>query len=98
MSQDSKENGNHSKAIYDRAVEVITGGVSRNTIFRKPHPFYVASASGSFIKDVEGVDRLDFANNMASLIHGHSHPAIINAVIIIFKIKKFICSDASSCI
>lgn len=80
MSQDSKENGSQSKAIYDRAVEVITGGVSRNTIFRKPHPFYVASAKGSFITDIEGVERLDFANNMASLIHGHSHPAIIKAV------------------
>jgi len=80
MSQDSKGNDNQSKEIYKRALEVITGGVSRNTIFRKPHPLYVASASGSYIKDVEGVERLDFANNMASLIHGHSHPAIIKAV------------------
>lgn len=80
MSKVLKEKINPSKAIYDRAVEVITGGVSRNTIFRKPHPFYVASASGSYIKDIEGTERLDFANNMASLIHGHSHPAIIEAV------------------
>jgi len=80
MSQVLKEKINPSKAIYDRAVEVITGGVSRNTIFRKPHPFYVASASGSYIKDIEGTERLDFANNMASLIHGHSNPAIIDAV------------------
>ena len=75
-----EENGIASKHIYNRAVEVLTGGVSRNTIFRKPHPFYVASALGSYIKDVEGTERLDFANNMASLIHGHSHPAIIEAV------------------
>ena len=69
-----------SKAIYDRAVDVITGGVSRNTIYRAPHPFYVASAKGSYITDIDGTERLDFANNMASLIHGHSHPTIINAV------------------
>ena len=75
-----EEKGEASKHIYSRAVEVLTGGVSRNTIFRKPHPFYVASASGSYIKDIEGTKRLDFANNMASLIHGHSHPAIIKAV------------------
>ncbi len=80
MSQVLNQNGKSSKVIYDRAVEVLTGGVSRNTIFRKPHPFYVASASGSYIKDIEGTERLDFANNMASLIHGHSHPAIIEAV------------------
>ena len=75
-----EENAIASKNIYSRAVEVLTGGVSRNTIFRNPHPFYVASASGSYIKDIEGTERLDFANNMASLIHGHSHPAIIKAV------------------
>jgi len=80
MSKTLNENGQSSKAIYNRALEVLTGGVSRNTIFRKPHPFYVAHAKGSYIQDIEGVDRLDFANNMASLIHGHSHPAIISAV------------------
>ena len=69
-----------NKAIYDRACNVLTGGVSRNTIFRKPHPIYVATAKGSYITDIEGVERIDFANNMASLIHGHAHPAIVKAV------------------
>ncbi|MCK5401004.1 MAG: aspartate aminotransferase family protein [Flavobacteriaceae bacterium] len=77
-SQNSADKTN--KAIYDRACNVLTGGVSRNTIFRKPHPYYVASAKGSYITDIEGVERIDFANNMASLIHGHSHPAIVDAV------------------
>lgn len=76
----SKEKVVKSKAIYDRACEVITGGVSRNTIFRKPHPYYVAKAQGSYITDVDGIERLDFANNMASLIHGHAHPKIVEAV------------------
>ncbi|HBH05605.1 MAG TPA: aspartate aminotransferase family protein [Flavobacteriales bacterium] len=69
-----------NKAIYQRATKVLTGGVSRNTIFRKPHPVYVAKAKGSYVTDVEGIERIDFANNMASLIHGHAHPAIIEAV------------------
>jgi glutamate-1-semialdehyde 2,1-aminomutase len=69
-----------SKDIYNRATKVLTGGVSRNTIFRKPHPLYVESAKGSYIKDIEGVERIDFANNMASLIHGHAHPEIIEEV------------------
>ena len=68
------------KTIYDRACNVLTGGVSRNTIYRHPHPYYVATAKGSYITDVEGVERIDFANNMASLIHGHSHPAIVDAI------------------
>lgn len=67
--------------IYARACNVLTGGVSRNTIYREPHPYYVATAKGSYVTDIEGVERIDFANNMASLIHGHSHPAINEAVI-----------------
>ena len=69
-----------SESLYRRAVRVMPGGVSRNTVLRKPHPVYAAHASGCRITDVEGVERIDFANNMASLIHGHSHPAIVAAV------------------
>ena len=69
-----------SEALYRRAVRVMPGGVSRNTVLRKPHPIYASHASGCRITDVEGVERIDFANNMASLIHGHSHPAIVTAV------------------
>ena len=69
-----------SAALYRRAVKVMPGGVSRNTVLRKPHPIYASHASGCRIVDVDGVERIDFANNMASLIHGHSHPAIITAV------------------
>ena len=76
----NKENKS-SKKLYDRAIKVLTGGISRNTIFRDPHPFYVKSAYGSYIKDIDGNTRIDFANNMASLIHGHSHPKIVEAVI-----------------
>ncbi len=67
--------------IYAEACKVIAGGVSRNTIYHKPHPFYAAHASGSYVTDIDGIKRADFANNMASLIHGHAHPAIVEAVI-----------------
>lgn len=76
----NKAKGESSKAIYERACDVLTGGVSRNTIFRKPHPYYVESAKGSYITDIDGTEYVDFANNMGSLIHGHSHPAIVGAV------------------
>ena len=79
-NSNQNSNGETSKAIYERAVDVLTGGVSRNTIFRKPHPYYAASAKGSYITDIDGTERIDFANNMASLVHGHSHPAIVEAV------------------
>ena len=75
MSKTSK-----SKELYKQAREVIIGGVSRNTIFRKPYPHYASTASGCYVTDIEGTVRVDFANNMAALIHGHSYPPIIDAV------------------
>ncbi|NOZ32899.1 MAG: aspartate aminotransferase family protein [Alphaproteobacteria bacterium] len=69
-----------SADLYLRAQKVMPGGVSRNTILRQPHPVYAARGHGCYITDIEGVTRLDFANNVASLIHGHAHPAIVSAV------------------
>jgi glutamate-1-semialdehyde 2,1-aminomutase len=69
-----------SAAIYERALRVLPGGASRNTILRKPHPLYVDRGEGCWVVDVDGVRRLYFANNMASLIHGHAHPQIVEAV------------------
>ena len=49
-------------------------------MLRSPHPLYVDRASGCRVTDIEGVEHIDFANNMASLIHGHCHPEIVEAV------------------
>lgn len=68
------------KEIYDQAKKIIPGGVSRNTVHRYPYPEYVAKARGAYVTDINGVERIDFANNMAALIHGHAHPVIIEAV------------------
>lgn len=70
----------HSAQLYERALKVLPGGVSRNTVLRDPHPAYATHGSGCRIWDMDGVERLDFSNNMASLIHGHAHPAITAAV------------------
>jgi glutamate-1-semialdehyde 2,1-aminomutase len=69
-----------SAELFERAKRVLAGGVSRNTLLREPHPLYAAKVDGCRITDLDGVERIDFANNMAALIHGHAHPAIIEAV------------------
>jgi glutamate-1-semialdehyde 2,1-aminomutase len=76
----SRTDQSASAALYARALESLPGGVSRNTVLRKPHPLYAAHAQGCRVTDIEGVERIDFSNNMASLIHGHAHPAIVAAV------------------
>ncbi|MDJ0923817.1 MAG: aspartate aminotransferase family protein [Acidimicrobiia bacterium] len=70
-----------SAELYQRAKAVLPGGVSRNTVLRSPHPLYVDRAEGCRVTDIEGQTRIDFANNMAALIHGHAHPVVTKAVI-----------------
>ena len=69
-----------SESLYAKALELLPGGVSRNTVLREPFPPYAAYGEGCRLTDIEGVTRLDFSNNMASLLHGHACPAIVNAV------------------
>jgi glutamate-1-semialdehyde 2,1-aminomutase len=69
-----------SAELFRQAQDVLPGGVSRNAVLRVPHPIYAERAQGCRIVDVDGVERVDFANNMTSLIHGHAHPAIVAAV------------------
>jgi glutamate-1-semialdehyde 2,1-aminomutase len=76
----SQEQLSPSEKLYQEALEVLPGGVSRNTVFRRPHPFYAARAKGAYLYDLDGIRRIDFANNMASLIHGHAYPPVVAAV------------------
>jgi glutamate-1-semialdehyde 2,1-aminomutase len=41
---------------------------------------YADHASGFRVTDIEGVEYIDFSNNMASLLHGHANPEIVAAV------------------
>src|SRR5581483_7233769 len=43
-------------------------------------PLYAARGEGCYVTDIEGVRRIDFANNMGSLIHGHACPEVVEAV------------------
>lgn len=69
-----------SEALFERARNVLPGGVSRDTVMRVPRPNYAATGRGSRVVDAEGREYVDFANNMASLIHGHAYPPVVDAV------------------
>ena len=69
-----------SHALHERAVRALPGGNSRHTVHISPYPIYAVRGEGARIIDVEGVSRLDFINNYSSLIHGHNHPEIVEAV------------------
>ena len=59
-----------SQALYDRALGLMPGGCSRNTILRKPHPVYASHAKGCTITDIEGKKYIDFSNVSNSFISG----------------------------
>jgi glutamate-1-semialdehyde 2,1-aminomutase len=69
-----------SEKLYKKALNLLPGGVSRNTVLRDPYPHYADFGEGCRLTDIEGVTRLDFSNNMASLLHGHACPAVVQAV------------------
>ena len=69
-----------SEATHQRATTVLPGGDTRNSIYWRPFPVYVDSAQGSVITDVDANDRVDFINNMTTLILGHRHPAVVSAL------------------
>lgn len=69
-----------SAALHQRARSVMPGGNTRHSVFFPPYPVYAARGKGSRIWDVDGVERIDCMNNYSSLIHGHGHPAIVEAI------------------
>ena len=69
-----------SNAKHEQAKRYLPGGDTRNSIFWNPFPIYVSQADGSGITDVDGNERVDFINNMTTLILGHRHPAVIEAL------------------
>src|SRR5690348_6419051 len=75
------ETDSKSAELWERARAVMPGGNTRTTVFTAPHPTYAASAAGATVTDVDGHSRLDFVNNYTSLIHGHAHPRIVEAVV-----------------
>jgi len=69
-----------SKSLYSQALECFPGGNTRHTLIFSPYPVYASRGKGCRVVDVDGEERIDFINNYTSLILGHSHPAIVEAV------------------
>ncbi len=69
-----------SAALYRRASQVLAGGSTRLTTYFSPYPIYAVSGDGSRVTDADGVERVDCLNNYMTLIHGHAHPEIVEAI------------------
>jgi len=69
-----------SKALYERARNVLPAGVSYGIRYFEPYPFYTARAKGSKLYDVDGNVYVDFWLGHTALILGHGPPAVVEAV------------------
>jgi len=69
-----------SRELFERASKVMPGGNTRHSIAMAPYPIYAASGCGCRIRDVDGVERIDFLNNYTSLILGHANSLVTAAV------------------
>ena len=72
-----------SAALYERAVKVLPGGVNSPVRAMRAigrDPIFVERAEGAEITDVDGNRYVDYVCSWGPLIHGHAHPAILEAV------------------
>jgi glutamate-1-semialdehyde 2,1-aminomutase len=69
-----------SKALFERAVRSLPGGVSSNFQAGHPYPVYLARGKGSSVWDVDGTEYKDFHGGFGVNVVGHAHPKIVEAL------------------
>ncbi|TYT63799.1 glutamate-1-semialdehyde 2,1-aminomutase [Natrialba swarupiae] len=75
-------NDDNSRALYDRALSVMPGGV--NSAVRaaiEPYPFFVQKGDGGHVIDVDGNRYIDWVMGLGPLLLGHDLPDPVQASI-----------------
>lgn len=63
-----------------RAAAVMPGGDTRAITHHEPYSLTLNRASGHHVTDVDGNTYIDLLMNYTSLVHGHSHPRVTEAI------------------
>ena len=72
-----------NEEYFSRGQRVIPGGVNSPVrAFRSVGgtPYFVASAKGATVTDVEGTTFIDMVQSYGAIIAGHAHPKIVEAI------------------
>jgi glutamate-1-semialdehyde 2,1-aminomutase len=69
-----------SRERFGRALQVFPGGDTRISTFHAPYPVTIERGERLEIVDADGNEYLDFLLNYTSLVSGHRHPAVMEAV------------------
>src|SRR5437899_4408079 len=78
-----KRERRRSRAIFERAEQVLVGGVSSPVrAFRSVggEPLVIERGSGQYLYDADGNELLDFVCSWGAIILGHANPAIAEAI------------------
>ena len=70
-----------SARLHARAVGLIPDGITHVSRYLEPHPPFVTRAAGSRKWDVDGNEYVDYVGGHGSLLLGHNHPAVVEAVV-----------------
>jgi glutamate-1-semialdehyde 2,1-aminomutase len=74
------ERTHKSEQMYERAQNVLSGGVASSYQLRDPWPIYLERGKGPKVWDVDGNEMWDFHNGFGAMVQGHAHPAIGKAL------------------
>jgi glutamate-1-semialdehyde 2,1-aminomutase len=69
-----------SAEMYRRANVTLAAGVASSYQVRDPWPIYLERGEGPKVWDVDGNEMDDFHNGFGSMVQGHAHPVIGNAI------------------
>jgi glutamate-1-semialdehyde 2,1-aminomutase len=69
-----------ARAMYERAREVMPGGVTSSWANTRPIPLWVERGHGGHVWDVDGNEYVDLHAGYGVNVVGHAHPAVVEAV------------------
>jgi glutamate-1-semialdehyde 2,1-aminomutase len=69
-----------SRKLFDQAKNIFPNGVTHDLRHLEPFPVYVDRAKGGHKWDIDGHELIDYFTGHGSLLLGHSHPAVVEAV------------------
>jgi len=83
MTDDHAPDHGHarSRALYDRALSVLAGGVNSSVRATRPYPFFIERGDGAHVVDADGNRYLDFVMGYGPLLLGHDLPDPVQAAV-----------------
>jgi glutamate-1-semialdehyde 2,1-aminomutase len=70
-----------SAGMFARAEAVMPFGVTSSFQAGDPYPIYLAEGKGSRVTDIDGNTYVDYHNGFGTMVVGHAHPRVQEAVI-----------------